>query len=87
MEEPRKKAKILYNISIPIKIPNSDKSQWTNVGVIVQTASGKVFGKINFMPMPVGSWDGSFNCFDTPKGTGTKPAGDFDGPLEEEPAF
>jgi hypothetical protein len=80
------KATILYNISIPIDIPNTDKAQWTNVGVIVQTANGKIFGKINFLP--VDGWKGNFACFNAPapgsakKDTG---AGEYQEPLDQEP--
>ncbi len=82
------KARILYHIAIPIKIPNSNKSQWTRVGVVVRSESGKVFGKINFTP--VKDWDGGFSCFEDDKRQGSTasqefPDAELDTPPEELP--
>lgn len=59
------RARVLYHIAIPIKIPNSNKSQWTRVGVVVRSSTGKLFGKLNFKP--VGPWDGGFSLFEDDK--------------------
>lgn len=79
------KARILSHIAIPIKIPNSNKSQWTRVGVIVQSANGKRFGKINFIP--TAGWDGGFALFeDDRKGAAQEfPEQELDEPPAELP--
>jgi hypothetical protein len=78
------KAQVVYNISIPIDIPETNKAQWTNVGVIVKTDSGKMFGKINFTPLPIGSWSGKFCLFPVTPG-GAKGPGEYQEPLDQEP--
>jgi len=53
------------NISVPMMYKDkhgADKTKWINIGNIVITDDGKVFGDIN--ATPVGDWDGSFSCFD-----------------------
>jgi hypothetical protein len=82
------KAQVIYNIAMAIDIPNTNKAQWTTVGVIVKTDNGKLFGKINYRPMK--EWDGKFCIFPVATGGGGANkggAGEFPEPLEEEPAF
>lgn len=64
------KSRVVFHIAIPIAIPNSNKSQWTRVGVIIKSASGKMFGKINFRPMK--EWDGGFSLFEPERERGAK---------------
>lgn len=83
----QRKAKVLYNIAMPIEIPNSGgKAQWTNVGVIVQTAKGTLLGKINYAPMPITSWNGKFSIF--PVGSAKEKKEDnFHDPIDEDPGL
>lgn len=59
--------KLLYTIRIPINIQGTTKAKWPQVGAIVQTYNGKVFGRIELIP-PSG-WDGRFALF-LPNGAG-----------------
>ena len=59
--------KLLYTIHIPINIPNSTKAKWPQVGAVIATYNGKIFGRIELTPTE--GWDGRFALF-TPNSQG-----------------